>query len=167
MLKIKQIAKLSHLSLSTKIFLEFYNWKNCYPLQSKHLEKKISDSKVAIISSAGLVINNDQEPFDNNVKMGDSSFRIIPSDVNSNSLSEYHRSDTFDHSGIKSEPFTALPIPHILDLVKEGFIGSISDSHISIMGSIVNPSNLIDKTIPNIISILKREEVDITLLIPV
>ena len=37
--------------------------------------------------------------------MGDTSFRLIPSDVNFDELEEHHRSDTFDHSGIKSNPF--------------------------------------------------------------
>ena len=167
MLSVKKIKKISHLSFSVKKFLQFYNWKNCYPSNSIKLKKKLSDSKVAIVSSAGLVIKDDQKPFDPNIKMGDTSFRVIPSDINPNRLEEHHRSDTFDHSGIHSNPFTAMPINHLLNLVKKGFIGSISNKHISVMGSIINPSNLISDTIPEIISILKNENIDIAIFVPV
>ena len=106
MLKVNNISKLSHLSFSTKKFLQFYNWKNCKPSNSIDLSKKLSDSKVGIISSAGLVIKNLQIPFDNNLKYGDSSFRIIPTNINPNILEEYHKSNTFDHSGIKKTFFS-------------------------------------------------------------
>ena len=167
MLNVNHIDKISHLSFSIKKFLQFYKWKDCFPIKSIEFKKKLRDSKVAIISSAGLVVNNIQEPFNSDIKMGDPSFRIIPSDINPNNLTEYHRSDTFNHSGIKSNPFTALPINHLLKLEKEGFIGSVSSCHISVMGSIINPLNLINDSIPKILSILKTENIDIAILIPI
>ena len=167
MLSVKKIKKISHLSFSTKKFLQFYNWKNCYPSKSIKLNKALSQSKVAIVSSAGLVIKDEQEPFNQNIKMGDTSFRVIPSSITPNRLEEHHRSDTFDHSGIQSNPFTGMPINHLLSLEKKNFVGSVSNKHISLMGSIINPSNLINDTIPKIISIFKNENIDIAIFIPV
>ena len=167
MLSVKKIKKISHLSFSTKKFLQFYNWKNCYPSKSIKLNKALSQSKVAIVSSAGLVIKDEQEPFNQNIKMGDSSFRVIPSSITPSRLEEHHISDTFDHSGIHSNPFTGMPINHLLNLEKKGFVGSVSNKHISLMGSIINPSNLINDTIPKIISIFKNENIDIAIFIPV
>ena len=120
MLNIKKIKKFDNLSFSTKKFLQFYNWKNCNPSKYISLNKKLQDCKVAIISSAGLIIKNKQKPFDSNIKMGDTSFRIIPSNINANNLEEHHRSNSFDHFGIKTNPFSALTIPHLLDLSNEG-----------------------------------------------
>ena len=99
--------------------------------------------------------------------MGDTSFRIIPSNINANNLEEHHRSNSFDHFGIKTNPFSALTIPHLLDLSNEGFIKIINNRNISLMGSIINPSNLIKESIPKIINILKMDNVDIVILIPI
>ena len=92
---------------------------------------------------------------------------IINPSTKKNDLKEYHRSDTFDHSNIKSDPFSVLPIPHLLDLVKEGFIKSVNKRHISLMGSIISPSKLINESIPKIIEIFNEDKVDIAIFIPV
>ena len=167
MLKINKIEKLSHLSFDIKIFLKLYPWKNCKPSKSQSPHKKLNESKVSIISSAGLSIQNKQEPFNSKIKGGDCSFRIIPSNINMAELRESHRSKTFDHSGIRSNPSTAMPIPQLEDLVNEGFIGSINNRHFSFMGSIINTRELIHDSIPKIISMLTEDKVDIVLFIPI
>ena len=60
-----------------------------------------------------------------------------------------------------------MPINHLLSLVNKGIISSISNNHISLMGSIINPSKLINDSIPKIVSIFKNENVDIAIFIPV
>ena len=166
MINLSKNKKISKLSFTTKKFLQFYNWRNCSPSKSVNFSKKLSNSKVAIISSAGLVIRESQKPFNSGIKMGDSSFRTIPSSIKVEELEEHHKSNTFDHTGVQSNPFSVMPINHLKSLDKEGFIGSLSNQHISVMGSIVDPSKLIKNTIPKIISILKKDNVDIALLIP-
>ena len=81
MLYVNRIKKLSDLSFSTKKFIQFYNWKNCAPSISVPLKKDLSECRVAIVSSAGLIVKDKQEPFDSDLKMGDSSYRIIPSNI--------------------------------------------------------------------------------------
>ena len=167
MIKINKSKKISHLSFKIKKFLQFYPWKDCAPNQFKSLDKKISDCNVAIVSSAGFVIKNKHKPFDINDKFGDSTYRVIPSNINSNELEEYQKSNSFDHSGIKTDPFSALPIPHLVDLYNKGFIGSVNPRHISLMGANINTSKLIKKSIPDIVQIFKEDKVDIVLFIPV
>ncbi|MAV59171.1 MAG: hypothetical protein CMG07_04375 [Candidatus Marinimicrobia bacterium] len=167
MIKINKSKKLSHLSFKIKKFLQFYPWKDCTPSQFKNLDKKLSECNVAIVSSAGFVIKNKQKPFDINDKFGDSSYRVIPSNINSNELEEYQKSNSFDHSGIKSDPFSALPISHLYDLCKDGLIGSVNSRHISLMGANINTSKLIKKSVPEIVQIFKEDKVDIILFIPV
>ena len=69
--------------------------------------------------------------------------------------------------GIKNDPFSALPIPHLVDLCEEGFIGAVNSRHISLMGSTINTGKLINKTIPEIINIFHMDKVDIAIFIPV
>ena len=167
MLDVKKIEKLSHLSFKVKKFLQFYPWKDCSPTINTTLLKEICESRVAIISSAGFVIDGKQNPFDLSMRFGDPSYRIISANTTSNQLKEYQKSDGFDHSGIKQDPFSAIPIQHLFDLNDEGFIGSVSDRHISLMGSTINTKELISATIPNIVSTLQSDKVDIAIFIPV
>tara|TARA_B100000900_G_scaffold237196_1_gene201392 strand:+ start:126 stop:629 length:504 start_codon:yes stop_codon:yes gene_type:complete len=167
MINVEKNKKISNLSFSVKKFLRFYNWQDCSPSKSIRFDKQLSESKVVIISSAGLVVKNTHKPFDTSLKMGDSSFRMIPSNINPKELEEYHKSNTFDHSGVRSNPFSVMPINHLKSLKENGLIRSISSKHISVMGSIINTSKLVKNTIPEIVSFLKKEKVDIALLIPV
>ncbi|RPH01774.1 MAG: hypothetical protein CBD13_001230 [Candidatus Pelagibacter sp. TMED153] len=167
MLEIKKIKKLSHLSFSIKKFLKYYPWKNCNPKKSNNLTKELNSCNIAIVSSAGLVVNQIQKPFNHNIKFGDWSYRVIPKNIEANELKEYQKSNSFDHSGVKEDPFSVLPIPHLVDLENEGFIGSVNKRHISLMGATINTSKLINQTIPNIIEIFKEDDVDIVIFIPV
>ena len=150
MLNINKIKKLSHLSFKVKKFLQFYPWKNCSPINSINLSKKINECRVAIVSTAGLILHKKHKPYDSKIKFGDTSFRIIPSNINSKDLREYQHSDGFDHSGINADPFSAMPIPHLSNLMKEGFIGSVNKRHISLMGATINTRKLINETISSI-----------------
>jgi hypothetical protein len=82
-------------------------------------------------------------------------------------LREGHRSNSFDHEGIRGNPSTGLPIPQLNVLVKEGYIGKINYRHLSIMGSIIAPARFIKNTIPDIVKYLKADHVDVVLLVPV
>ena len=167
MLSINKISKLSHVSYEVKKFLQFYPWKNCKPSFSYQLKKQLNECKVAIVSSAGFIVNKKQKPFDTNIKFGDASYRIIPPNIKSHYLREYQKSNEFDHAGIVNDPFSAIPLPHLIDLANEGIIGSVSERHISLMGATINTSKLLKKTIPEIVNIFKTDEVDIALFIPV
>ena len=167
MSRVENLKKLSHFSFAVNKFLKYYPWIVCNPNQSKKLDKKISDCKVAIVSSAGLVVDDEHEPFDNNIKFGDWSYRVISKDVDSSKLKEYHTSNSFDHSGIKKNPFSALPITHLKELEKQGYIGSVSERHISLMGSNINKKKLLKHSVPKIIDIFKNDNVDIVIFVPV
>ena len=84
-----------------------------------------------------------------------------------NSLKEWHRSNSFDHEGIRENPSTGLPIPQLNALVKEGYIGKINYRHFSIMGSIIAPAWFIKNTVPDIVKYFKEDHVDVILLVPI
>ena len=167
MLDVFKIPKLRHLSTKNKTALSLYPWKNCKPDFYNQLQKPLTECNVAIVSSAGLYDLHSQETFDSTILGGDYSYRIIPSDINMNSLREGHRSDSFDHEGIRGNSSTGLPIPQLNALVKEGYIGKINYRHFSIMGSITAPARFIKNTVPDIAKYLKADHVDVVLLVPV
>ena len=119
-----------------------------------------------LVSSAGIVAS-DQKPFDKTIRGGDPSIRKIPEDIDVATLRETHRSEAFDHRGIRQDPNLAFPIDRLRELTDGGQIGSLNHWHFSIMGSITAPGRLIKKTIPLVVSQLVSDGVDVALLIPV
>ncbi len=167
MLDIFSIPKLKHLSIKNKTALSLYPWKNCRPDKMAALTTPLYMANVAIISSAGLYIKNEQESFDTKIKGGDYSFREITKDVNLSQFKDGHRSGSFDHTGLRADPSGVMPIPQLIQLAEEGMIGKVNHRHFSVMGSILAPIRFVKKTIPEIIQKLKEDSVQIVLLIPV
>ena len=167
MLDAFKIKKLNHLSFKTKSFLSVYPWKNCKPVSITKLVKPLNQCKVSIVSSAGLYIKGEQQKFDNNIKGGDYSHRIIPNSVEMESLHDAHRSKSFDHKGLKSNSATGMPIPQLKTLEKESVIGILNDRHYSIMGSMFTTGRFVKNTVPKIVDSLLKDKVDCVLLVPV
>jgi D-proline reductase (dithiol) PrdB len=156
----------SEFSFATRAFLKIYPWRRIDPTPWTPLPKPLAEAKVALVTTAGLVMP-DQEPFDNDVKGGDCSFRVIPSDADVASLIDTHRSETFDHSGIQSDPNLAFPLDRLHELARDGRIGSVSERHLSFMGSITAPGRLMRESAPAAAQLLVQDGVDIALLVPV
>jgi len=121
---------------------------------------------VALVSSAGLVVPG-EEPFDDGVRGGDFSFRVVPADTPVAALEEHHRSDSFDHAGIDADRNMGLPLDRLHELAAHNDIGSVAPRHISLMGSITAPGRLVKRTLPEVAEMLAADEVDVALMIPV
>jgi D-proline reductase (dithiol) PrdB len=119
-----------------------------------------------VISSAGFV-QPGQEPFDESIRGGDFSFREISSDTDVSTLIDTHRSDLYDHSGLRQDPNLVFPLDRFRERVKNGRIGSLNQRHLSFMGSITAPGRLVKKTAPVAVRKLVEDGVDIALLMPV
>lgn len=160
------MGNLSEFPLRYKLFLKAYPWRCIDPVPWAPLKKPLKDTRAVVVSSAGLV-RTDQEPFDDSIRGGDYSFREIPSDTDVFKLVDTHRSDLYDHSGLRQDPNLAFPLDGLRELAKNGRIGSLNHRHLSLMGSITAPGRLVKKTIPPEVRKLVEDEVDIALLIPV
>ena len=158
--------RLSELSFPLRTFLRAYRWKRLDHVPVTRLEKPLAECRVALVSSAGLVMAGDP-PFDESVKGGDWSFRLIPRDVDVRSLEEHHRSDSFDHAGIEADRNVALPLDRLHELADRGEIGEVAPRHVSLMGSVTAPSRLAKKTAPAVAEVLTADQVDVALLVPV
>lgn len=160
------MGDLNEFSFKYRLFLKTYPWRRVDPVPWTPLRKHLKDSRLVLVSSAGIVTSN-QKPFDRTIRGGDPSIREIRSDIDVSTLTETHRSDAFDHSGIQQDPNLAFPLERLRELSEDGRIGSLNHRHLSVMGSITAPGRLIKKTIPLVVPKLVEDIVDVALLIPV
>jgi len=160
------MGEIAEFSLVDRTFLRAYRWRKIDPVPWAPLAKPLSDSRLALVSSAGFVTPG-QSGFDGSVRGGDPSFRNIPSDFPVADLIDTHRSDSFDHEGMLRDPNLAFPIDRVRELVASRRIHPVADEHISFMGSITAPGRLVRDTAPEIARRLLADEVDIALLVPV
>lgn len=160
------MATLDELPLSHRIFLKAYPWRRVAPVPWSPLRKPLAASRLALVTSAGFVVPG-QEPFSEEIRGGDASFREIPNDADVATLRESHRSQSFDHTGIRSDPNLAFPLDRLRELAAAGRIGSLNHRHLSFMGSITAPGRLTRDTAPEAARRLAEDGVDAVLLVPV
>lgn len=162
------MATYDDLSLHVRLFMKGYPFARYAldPVPCAPLRKPLSQARVALVTTAGLR-TPEQAEFDHSIKMGDTSFREIPHDVDVPTLIESHRSYAFDHTGIEADRNLAFPLERFRELLAQGVIGALNQRHFSFMGSIVGPRKLIDETAPAVAQMLRDDGVDVALLTPV
>ena len=160
------MGEFSEFSLPVRAFLRAYRWRRLDPVPWSPLRKPLAECRLALVSSAGFVLR-DQQPFDESVRGGDVTFRRIPSDSDVSALVDTHRSESFDHAGLSRDPNLAFPLDRVRELARSGRIGSLASTHLSFMGSITAPGRLVRDTAPEAASALVRDSVDVALLVPV
>lgn len=133
------------------------------------LEKPLSDCRIALLSSAGIALKDDQ-PFDQegereNPWWGDPTHRTLPADVKAEDCSVYHLH--IDPRAPSEDLNICLPLDRTRELVADGVLGELAATHYSIMGYLLEPKRLLEETIPKIVAQLREEEVDVVLLVPV
>ncbi len=146
--------------------MKAYRWRKIHPVPWTPLKRPLSQSKLALVSSAGFVLPG-QLVFDELIKGGDSSFREIPSGVDVKTLVETHRSQSFDPAGLQKDPNLGFPIDRVRELALSGRIGAVNHRHLSFMGSITAPGRLIRDTAPHVARLLAADRVDAALLLPI
>lgn len=149
-----------------RFFLKAYPWRRIEPIPWTPLSKPIQQCRIAMVTSAGFTAPG-QPPFDSAIKGGDVTFREIPDDVHLASLQEHHRSKIFDHAGMHADPNLVFPRDRLRELAAAGRIGSVNHRHLSFMGSITAPGRLRARTAPQAAALLKGDQVDVALLVPV
>lgn len=159
------MADTRELSLPLRMFLAAYPWRRIDPVPRAALRRPLQEARIALVTSGGFV-EPGQEDFDYRVKGGDVSYREIGAGTPVQSLTESHRSDSFDHAGIQSDPNLAFPLDRLRELVASRRIGEMNRRHFSVMGSITAPARL-TATAADIASKVVEDAVDAVLLVPV
>ena len=154
------------LPLSYRLFLAAYRWRRNGPVPAAVLRTPLDRCRVALVTTAGLVVRGDR-PFDLQVRGGDWSWRTIPSTIESKALASHHRSDAFDRAPMAADIDVVFPIDSLKALVRAGEIGDVAPRHLSFMGSITAPARLVRESAPAAAQVLVADRVDVALLVPV
>jgi D-proline reductase (dithiol) PrdB len=120
----------------------------------------LSHCRVAIVSSAGLVVRGD-DPF----RGRDADYRVIPGDTRPDDLLISHISINFDRTGFQEDWNVVFPLDRLRELAAEGVIGSVARTHYSFMGA-TDPVQM-EPNARELAGRLKRDQVDAVILSPV
>jgi D-proline reductase (dithiol) PrdB len=146
--------------------MRLYRYRHVDWRPGSRLSKPLAAARVAVITSAGYYLQ-DQAPFEASATGGDCSHRVIAASADVDTLRIGNRSDAFDSSGIELDKNLAFPLDRLRELALERQIGSAAARHFSIMGSITAPGRLVSQTAPAIAAMLRQDDVDAVLLVPV
>ncbi len=133
------------------------------PIPWAQAEKRLSDCRVALVSSGGIILEG-QEPFALEKPGGDCSFRVIPGDAEMNRVRISHL--FYDHGQVNRDPGVMLPLPALRRLAGTGTVSSVAPRHFSFSGGIPDPRELVSDSAPRIASMMIEDGVDLALLTP-
>ncbi len=154
-------------------FRPFYEGRGPFPGEEAPVwapfAKRLADSKIALLSSAGLYLESGQPAFDLDRERaepdwGDPSWRAIPA-VREGSLGVAHLH--INDADLLADPEIALPARGLSQLVSEGLVGAAAENHVAVMG--YQDRRLVDwreTTAPAIVSFLRQQQVDGLVLAP-
>ena len=120
----------------------------------------LSQRRVAIVSSAGLVIRG-ETPF----RGRDPDYRAIPAATKPDELLISHISINFDRTGFQEDRNVVFPIDRLNELAADGVIGSVAATHYSFMGA-TDPVEM-EPHARELADRLKSDQVNAVLLSPV
>src|SRR5262249_3040440 len=142
--------------------LQAKNWKEAFahytylqidqPPPFAPLGKRLKDATIAVVTSGGLFIEGEQEPFRAADVYGDPSIRIIPTDIPYARLRIAH--DHYDHTVPEQDLRTINPVEHLKTLEAEEFIGKLYPEQISFSGYIPVSTRVIDDLVPAVLNYL-------------
>ena len=124
------------------------------------LPKPLSDSKVAIVTSASLHHEDDDD-----FAPSDTGFRVLEKDRRD--IVVGHWSPNFDASGVSADLNVVFPIDRLQELENQGVIGAVSEIHIAVAGNQFDLSGIRLDGGPAAAALLNKHEVDVVLLTPV
>ncbi len=159
------MATLSDLSLKNRIFMATYRYRTLDPIPFARPRRPLREARVALLTS-GAVYAPGQDPFDEEKKGGDVSFRVIRGDADVATLGIAHKSDAFDQRGFRDDRNLGFPLDRLREMEAAGTIGGLAPRAISFMGSISAPGRLVKETAPEAAALLEEDGVDVALLVP-
>ena len=124
--------------------------------------KDLSQSKVTLVSSAGLHLRGDRL-----FSSGDPTYRAIPSDSNPGDVIDSHTSIGWDRTGLYRDLNLAFPMDRMRELVDRKVIGSLAQDYYSFMGAQRDPRKIIQETGPQAAEAMHAQGVDLVFLVPV
>lgn len=124
----------------------------------------LSQSRLALISTAGGYLPGEQPPFDAENDLGDYTIRLFPSATPFEAIDYAHTH--YDQTAVRADPQVLLPLRHLETMVAEGKIGELAPSVINFMGYQPDVRRVVNEMIPEIVAAAKAEKIDGALLVP-
>lgn len=129
-----------------------------------HYKKKLSESKIALLTSCGFFRLDTQLPFNAWSHLGDSSFREIHKDTPKDRIGVAHAH--YDHRYVNEDINVSLPIDRLEEFSQQQLIGSFYHWIYSFMGYNPEPRQLLLETVPILLKRLKADAVDAAIFTP-
>ncbi len=132
--------------------------------------KRLTQSRIALLTSAGLYVKGSQAPFDldreqMNPEWGDPSWRAIPTAASAGDIGVAHLH--LNDEDLLADPEIALPMHLLGELAAEGVIGGSVAEHLSVMGfQDRSLRDWKDRTAPEIVAHLRDQVADGLILAP-
>jgi D-proline reductase (dithiol) PrdB len=165
----KQVDSYRFISgLTRRMIKSWIDLEKPRPIPWTPLTKPLSQFVVALLSSAGIALKTDR-PFDQegerqNPWWGDPSYRSLPKTATEKDVRVYHLH--VDPRYAEQDLNSLFPLQRLQELEQAGEIGHSAPRHYSIMGYILQPAELLEKTIPAMIRNLKEDGADVVVLVP-
>ena len=120
----------------------------------------LASARIALLTSSAVRIP-DQPRF---VPPEDTSYRPIPAEPDSTDLVMDHRSPLGLNP--RQDPEVVFPRAALMSLVRRGLIGSYAPTHVSFVGGTRNHHGVEQELAPGLVGELKKENVNLALLVP-
>jgi hypothetical protein len=134
------------------------------------LEKRLSESRIALLTSAGIYLKGSQPSFDLDGERarpdwGDPSWRSIPAAAKAADLGVAHLH--INDADVLADPEIALPMRLLEQLAGEGVVGGAVANHVAVMGFQERAlSDWRQTTAPAIVAHLRGQGADALVLAP-
>jgi D-proline reductase (dithiol) PrdB len=123
----------------------------------------LAKRRIALVTTAGLHVRSDR-PY--GPAGGGTDYKVIPGDAAAGDVVMSHMSVNFDRSGFQQDWNVAFPLERLVELARDGIVGSVAAFHYSFMGAI-SPITRYEAKARELAALLKQDNVDGVLLCPV
>jgi D-proline reductase (dithiol) PrdB len=155
-------------------FRPLYEGRGAFPGEEDAVwapfEKRLGESRIALLTSAGIYLKTTQESFDlereqTHPEWGDPTWRRIPAASKPSDLAVAHLH--INDEDVVADPEIALPSQALAQLVADGVAGSATTDHISVMGYQERSlEGWRQETLPELIVQLRDQSADGLILAP-
>ena len=128
--------------------------------------KPLSQSRVALVTTAGLHLRHDAPFITDHQGGGDCSYRVIPRTTPASEIIQSHVSIGFDHTGIYRDINVTFPMDRLAELAEQGVVGSLADNYYSFMGALRDTAEVVNHTGPAAARQMLAEGVEVAFLTP-
>lgn len=152
-------------------------FENAVPLDGERetvwapFEPRLADASVALVTSAGLSIADEQPPFDTDRERreptwGDPTHRVLPHALGTRALTMSHLH--VNSADVLADRNVAFPIDVLDTLVAERRVGAAAPQHVSVIGyQQADLEGWREHTAPAIVELLRDQRTDGVVLAPV